>query len=133
MTHRASHTIFGLGVPLVVRIEWTMRKDLPLASLQLRLKAGNRHVADRAFVLNSSHGFWMIHRFTPHAPLPVRVARRIRHYAGTPIESNGNILAGRCHDTIVAGQASVRSLKAHFCVSVLPAAANESGRAIQES
>src|SRR5258706_13810747 len=104
MTHRASHAIFGLGVPLVVRIEWKMRKNLPLASLQLRLKAGNRHVADRAFVLYRSHRFWMIHRFTPHAPLPVRVARRIRHYAGTPIEANGNMLAERGHDAILAGQ-----------------------------
>src|SRR5260221_964785 len=133
MTHRASHAIFSLGVPFVVRIKWKMRKNLPLASLQLRLKAGNRHVADRAFVLYRSHRFWIIDRLAPHASLPVGIARRIRHYAGSPIEPERIIITRRGHDAVVARQASVRSLKAHLCVSVLPATADQSGRTTQQS
>src|ERR1700676_3014363 len=54
VTHRARDAIFRLGVVLVVSIKWQMRKDLPLATLQLRLKTRNGHVTDRAFVLYRS-------------------------------------------------------------------------------
>src|SRR5258707_14890168 len=81
VTHRARHAIFGLRIVLFVLIKWKMRKNLPLAALYLCLKAGNRHMADRAFVLYGSDRFRMIDRFAPHAPLPIRIARRITHHA----------------------------------------------------
>src|SRR6266404_3920387 len=128
MAHRASHAIFGFSIRLVVRIKWKMRKNLSLAALQPRQKARNGHMANRAFVLYRSHRFWMIDRLAPHASLPIGIARRIRHNAGTPIEPDGNILTRRRHDSILTSQAAVRSLKAHLCVSVLPATPDQSGR-----
>src|SRR6266478_1417180 len=52
MTHRARHAILGLRVILFVLIEWKMRKNLSLVAFHLGLKARNRHVADRTFVLD---------------------------------------------------------------------------------
>src|ERR1700724_2700454 len=72
VAHRARHAIFGLSVILLVLIKRKMRKNLPLAALYLCLKAGNWHVADRAFVFYGRLRFRMIDRFAPHAPLPIR-------------------------------------------------------------
>src|SRR6266403_255358 len=52
MTHRARHAIFGLSVVLLVLIEWKMRKNLSFAAFHLGLKASNRHMANRTFILD---------------------------------------------------------------------------------
>src|SRR5882724_4026230 len=67
MTHRARHSILGLGVILFILIEWKMRKNLPFAAFDLGLKSRNRHMADRTFVLDRSNRFRMIDRFAPYA------------------------------------------------------------------
>src|SRR5712672_2062857 len=91
MTHRTRHAVLGLSVILLVLIEWKVRKNLPLVAFHLGLKARNRHMADRTFILDRRHRLRMINRFAPHAPLPIRIARRIPHHAGPPREPNGNI------------------------------------------
>src|SRR5882762_2373540 len=63
MTHRARHAILGLRVILFVLIEWKVRKNLPLATFHLGLKASNRHMADRTLVLDGSNRLRMIDRF----------------------------------------------------------------------
>src|SRR6266403_86649 len=67
MTHRARHAILGLRVILFVLIEWKMRRNLSLVAFHLGLKARNRHVADRTFVLDRSNRLRMINRFATHA------------------------------------------------------------------
>src|SRR3984893_14534895 len=133
VTHRARHAIFRLRVILLVLIKWQMRKNLALPAFQLCLKASNRHMADRAFVLYGSDRFRMIDRFAPHAPLPIRITRRITHHARPPSEPDGNILTRRRHDSIVTSQAAVRSLKAWLGRRMLPAAADQYRRATQPS
>src|SRR6266436_3997323 len=99
-----------------------MRKNLPLAAVYLGLKTGNRHMADRTLVLDRRNRFGMIDRFAPHAPLPVRITRRIPHHAGPPSEANGNVFTRRRHNSIVASQAPVRSLKLRLERRMLAAA-----------
>src|SRR6266481_3302156 len=57
----------------------------------------------------------MIDRFAPDAPLPVRVARRISHHAGTPIEADGDVLTGGSHESIVTSHAAVGGPKTWSC------------------
>src|SRR5712672_4521189 len=108
-----------------------MRKNLSLAAFHLGLKASNRHMADRTFILDRSNRFRMVDRFAPHAALPVRIARRIPHHAGPPSEADGNIFTRGRHDSIVASQTPIRSLKLRLERRMLPAAANHSDRATQ--
>src|SRR6266404_2061238 len=122
MTHRARHAIFGLRVIFFVLVKWKMRKNLPLAAFHLGLKASNRHMADRTFILNRSNRLRMIDRFAPHAALPVWIARRIPHHARPPSEADGNIFTRWRHYSIVASQAPVRSLKLRLERRMLPAA-----------
>src|SRR5712672_4800131 len=109
-----------------------MRKNLSLAAFHLGLKASNRHMANRTFVLDRRNRFRMIDRFAPYAPLPVRIARRIPHHARPPSEADGNIFTRRRHDSIVASQATVRSLKLRLERRMLPAA-HHSSRATQHA
>src|SRR6267378_2176761 len=57
----------------------------------------------------------MIDRVAPDAPLPVRVARRISHHAGTPIEADGDVLTRGSRESIVTSHAAVGGLKTWFC------------------
>src|SRR6202011_1923242 len=98
-----------------------MRENLPLAAFQLCFEAGNWHVADRTFILYRGLRFWMINRFAPHASLPIRIARRITHHARPPSKPDGDILARRRYDSVVASEATVRSLKARLGGIVLSA------------
>src|SRR5258708_4242074 len=109
-----------------------MRKNLSLAAFHLGLKAGNRHMANRTFILNRSNRLRMIDRFAPHAPLPIRIARRIPHHARPPSEADGNVLTRSRHNAIVASQAPVRSLKLRLERRML-AAADQYSRATQHA
>src|SRR5216683_3664638 len=50
----------------------------------------------------------MINRLTPHAALPVWIARRVGHDAGTPLKAYGDIFTRAGLQSIVTGHATVR-------------------------
>ena len=56
-------------------------------------------------------------RLAPHARLPVRIARRVRHHAGAPVEADRDILARGGQQAVVAGEAAVRGLKLRLSAS----------------
>src|SRR6185295_1111289 len=95
VAHRTGHAVFGLRIPLVVRVERQTRKDLAFAALQFRLISDDRHVAYGTLVLNASLRFRMVNRLASHAGLPIGISRRIGHDAGAPVESNGDVFP-RC-------------------------------------
>src|SRR5258706_13317274 len=100
-----------------------MRKNLPLAAVYLGLKASNRHMANRTFILDRRNRFRVIDRFAPNAALPIRIARRIPHHARPPSEADGNIFTRGCHDSILASQAPAGTLKLRLESRTLPPAA----------
>src|SRR5215472_4142119 len=88
-----------------------MRKHLALCPFPLRLEMTNGHVTGGALVLNRRLGLGVIHAFAPDAALPIGVAGRISHHAGTPIETDGDVFTGRRDESIVTSQAAVRGPK----------------------
>src|ERR1700716_695438 len=127
MTHRAGDAVFGGSVVLVVRIKWEMCEDLRLAVLGLCLQVNDGHVAYRALVFDHRFRLGMIERLAAHTALPVRIARRIRHHTGAPIEADGNVLTRFRSHSIVAGNAPVRGMKLGL-QGTLPRAASHKNR-----
>src|SRR5712664_46656 len=115
VAYRTGHAIFGRGVLFVVLVKRKMGEHFAPCALQLSLVAADGHMADRTLILDRRFGFWMIDRFAPDTPLPVRVARRISHHTGTPIEADGDVLARGSRESIVTSHAAVGGLKTWFC------------------
>ena len=100
-------TIFGSYGILLVWIEREMCEDFALLPLKFGLIARDRHMTDGAFVLDVGNDFGMVHGFAPHAGLPVRIPRRIRHDARTPGEPDGNVVTVRGREFVVTGETAV--------------------------
>src|ERR1700730_12614303 len=75
--------------------------------------ASDRHVADRALVLDGSLRFRVVNGFAADAALPVRIAGGVGHDAGAPVETDGDVLALGCSEPVVTGQAAVGGMKRH--------------------
>src|SRR3954467_15284900 len=88
-----------------------MLEDSSLPALFFSLQVGYRHVADGTLILDVRLRLRMVHQFAPYATLPIRISRRVCHDAGTPVETDGDILAGLGLQTIVTGKATVGSVK----------------------
>src|SRR5690242_2926011 len=93
VTHRAGHAILSRSRFFGVSLERQMGEDLTFAALPFCLVVRHGHVASGADVFDIGARFRMVDRFSPYTALPIRVTRRIRHHAGTPIESNGDIFS----------------------------------------
>src|SRR5438128_485782 len=107
MAHGARYAVGRLPSLFVVGGERQMREYLSAFAAQLRLVPRDRHVADRAVVLDRCRRFRVIDRLAPDACLPVRIARRIRHHAGAPVEPDRHVLARRRHQAVMAREAAV--------------------------
>src|SRR6476660_2283635 len=119
MADGASHTVLGVGVLLRVFVERNVSEDLAKLSVQLCPVARHRHVAIGAGVLDLRFGFGMVHVLAPNAGLPVRIARGIRHYAGAPVEPDGDIFPRRSNQAVVTGKAAVGGMKLLLEIFVL--------------
>ena len=73
-----------------------------------RIEARHRHVAGRAFVLDRGLRARMIGDFAPHAGVPIRVARRVRHDRRAPVVADRHVLAGRRVQPAVTRDAAIR-------------------------
>ena len=88
-----------------------VREYFTRSSLQLRLVARNRHVTIRTTIFDLRACFGMIDVFASNAGLPIRITRGICHDARAPRETYRNIVARRSLQSVVAGQATVRSVE----------------------
>src|SRR5215471_3676124 len=111
VTNRTGDAICGFGITSLVRIKGEMRKDFLLFSSGKGFVVRHRHVAARTFVLNVCAGARMVNCLSPNAGLPVGITRRVGHYAGTPVDANGEVLACFRFHTVVTCNAPVRGLK----------------------
>src|SRR5258708_33351408 len=107
VTHRAGDPVHCFGIALIIRIEREVGENLRLLILNTRLIFHDWHVAMRTFVLDDNARFRMVKRLSPHARLPVRIARGIRHDARPPIEADGEVLARFRPHAVVARDAAV--------------------------
>ena len=108
VTKRAGHTVRGKQVLRGGgRTDRQVFEDGPEAAAGIRLVAGHRHVALGALILDGGGGLRMVHRFAPDRRLPVRIARRIGHHRGPPVESDGDVLAGGGGESVVTGEAGL--------------------------
>src|SRR6202030_2067743 len=95
----------------LVGADGKMREDLACFAAQLCLVARDGHVTDGALILNLRLRFWMVGDLAAQAALPIRIMRRIGHYRGAPVESDGDVRARGGSEAVVAGQASVGGLE----------------------
>src|SRR6202043_3657905 len=111
VTNRARDSVRRGTVLLVGRRYRQMLKDFCLLSLGLRGQVRDRHMTNQKFILNIRLRLGMTQRSPPHASLPVGIARGVRHDAGPPLKSDGNIFAGTGLQFVMTSNASVGGAK----------------------
>src|SRR5258708_4713986 len=133
MTYLARYPIRRLFFGWIVRIKGKMAKYFALAPLLPGLIARHWHMAYGTLVFNRSLRLRMIDRFSPHARLPIRIARRIGHNAGPPFSPDGNILSGWRDQANVAGKTTVGGLERRIAFSIRGLASSADRSASQEN
>ena len=108
VTQRAGHAVRGEQIRRGGgRTDRQVFEDGPEAAAGIRRVAGHRHVALGAFVLDGGAGLRMVHGFAPDRRLPIRIARRIGHHRGPPVETDGDVLPGVGDESVVTGEAGL--------------------------
>ena len=111
MAHGARDAVGRLTPFLFVGRERQMREHAPLFAAQLRLVPRNRHMADRALVLDRRRCARVVHRLAADTRLPVRVARGIGHDARAPVEADRHVVARCGEQSVVARDAPIRRVE----------------------
>jgi hypothetical protein len=111
MTYRAGNSVCGDRILLGIFVEGQVRENFAETALQLGFVTRDGHVAVGATIFDDSSRFGMVQILAPHAGLPVRVARRIRHGARAPFETDRYILARWSREAVVTGQTAIGGLE----------------------
>src|SRR5439155_2641388 len=93
------------------RVGRKVREGFPCAAGQPGFVSHHRHVADGALVLDEPGSGGVIDGFPPYARHPIRIAAGIGHHAGSPVDTDRDVLSGGSGDSVVAGEALIRRLK----------------------
>ena len=105
MTDRAGDPVSsGCGVVRV--IEWQMRKDGSVVAGSFVGEVLQGHVARGAFVLNRRSGRGVVEGLAADAGLPIGIACGVGHDARAPGRADGNVLAFRRLQVVVAAIAA---------------------------
>ena len=92
---------------VVVLVQRQVGEHLRFPPFGFGEKMGNGHVAGRTLVLNLRARFGVIDGLAPHTALPVRIARRVGHYAGAPFKADGDVFAALGLQLVVTGNAPI--------------------------